>query len=223
MKRILYLLSFAIAFAVCAQAQTQPKKPAPRVPVQTMKSKLAEAEAQNADLKRQYDELAVLLGNQITDLETRNKNIEAVNKDAETVVAFIADHPTVSFDQAKAASTDLGERNPELGKQFNTMFGDLAKFYAQAVELQKEYQKLSAAHDTLISRYNELLAQANTLLATANANLARQQRINNALAIYSMMPKYQPVQLPPPPVFAPALQINCTSTTMGTTVYTDCH
>lgn len=76
MKRILYLLSFVIAFAVYAQAQTQPKKPAPRAPVQTMKAKLAEAQARNADLQRQYDDLAVLLGNEITDLEARNKKLE---------------------------------------------------------------------------------------------------------------------------------------------------
>ena len=195
MKRILCLLSFAIAFAVCAQAQIQPQKAVPKAPVQTTKVKLAQAEARNADLQaelqRAYDGLA-RLAVEITDLETRNKNLEAVNKDAETVVAFIADRPTVSFDQAKAASTDLGERNPELGKKFSTMFGDLAKFYTQAVELQKEYQKLSAAHDSLVSQYNNLLTQANTLLETANARLARQQQINNAMAIYSLMPKYQP-------------------------------
>lgn len=91
-----------------------------------------------------------------------------------------------------------------------------------------------AQHDSAtIDKYNALVDRHNALFADYKdyvqrvgiqlAQIGQANRVSNALAIYALMPKYQPVQLPRPPVFAPALEINCTSRTTGTTVYTDCH
>lgn len=198
MKRILNLLALAVAFAATpAYPQTQQKAAPTKAPAIPLKAKLAQVEARNAELQKAYDEMAALLGNQITELEARNKNLEAANKDTEIIMAFLGhplppDQQKAALDRAKAALTDLSVCSPEIAKEIAAMLNDLSKFYAQAIELQEEYKKLSAAHDSLVSQYNNLLSQANTLLQTANARLARQQQIYNALAIYSLMPKYQP-------------------------------
>ena len=59
-------------------------------------------------------------------------------------------------------------------------------------------------YDELVDRYNQLIGKHNALLnvtrsfasqlAAAQSDLAQQQRINNALAIYQLMPKYTPPQ-----------------------------
>lgn len=59
-------------------------------------------------------------------------------------------------------------------------------------------------NDELVDRYNQLVEKHNALLAVTRgfasqlaatqSDLARQQRINNALTIYQLMPKYTPPQ-----------------------------
>jgi hypothetical protein len=66
--------------------------------------------------------------------------------------------------------------------------------YNYAVQLEGEYKKAVADNNAMSDRYNALLLQANNLVEQQNARLARQQRVNNALAVYNAMPKYQPPQ-----------------------------
>jgi hypothetical protein len=53
---------------------------------------------------------------------------------------------------------------------------------------------LAEDNSRLTDKYNSLLSVAQTLQAQLNAATSRQQRINNALALYSLMPKYTPPQ-----------------------------
>jgi hypothetical protein len=99
---------------------------------------------------------------------------------------------------------------------------DTGLVFTYATKLQQDYKSKAEAYDSLVDRYNSTLQQANNIINAQNARLARQQQINNALAIFSAMPKSQPYQLPPPPVFN-SKAINCTSNQMGTTTYTNCN
>jgi hypothetical protein len=77
-------------------------------------------------------------------------------------------------------------------------------------------------YNDVVVKYNALLQTAkdlNSNLREANAKLGRQQRINDALAVYTFMPKYTP---PPVRIFTPPAAIHCTSRTVGGTTYTDC-
>jgi len=53
---------------------------------------------------------------------------------------------------------------------------------------------LAEDNSRLTDKYNSLPPVAQTLQAKLNAATSRQQRINNALALYSLMPKYTPPQ-----------------------------
>ena len=55
-------------------------------------------------------------------------------------------------------------------------------------------KKLAEDNSRLTDQYNSLLSVAQTLQAQLNTATSRQQRINNALALYSLMPKYTPPQ-----------------------------
>jgi hypothetical protein len=71
---------------------------------------------------------------------------------------------------------------------------EIAKLQALAVNADKLNSRVSELTD----QYNQLLYNANAIINTQNQRLARQQRIANALAVYSAMPKYTYTPLPPP-------------------------
>lgn len=121
----------------------------------------------------------------------------------------------------------LATKNKELEAQNAELSKKMEEIKAAALELLKADQvtypaaaKLQKDYGLLVDKYNRLLSVAQnqeTQLQVA----ARQQRVSNALTIYSMMPKYTPMQLPPPPVFTNNT-FNCRSNTSGTTTYTNC-
>lgn len=101
---------------------------------------------------------------------------------------------------------------------------------AAMVDAQAELDRRE--NDGLVDRYNALVAQHNALLAVARdfagqlraaqTSVMHQKQINNALVMYSLMPKYAPMVLPPPPVLTnPAFR--CTSNRIGDTTYTNCN
>ena len=53
---------------------------------------------------------------------------------------------------------------------------------------------LAEDNSRLTDKYNSLLSVAQTLQAQLSAATSRQQHVNNALALYSLMPKYTPPQ-----------------------------
>jgi chromosome segregation ATPase len=102
---------------------------------------------------------------------------------------------------AVAEHDALVAQNAELTKKMD----DIKSAAAQLLEADKVVYpaaaKLQNDYNALIEKYNRLLDLAksqNEQLQAANAAVdrsnSRQQRFNNALAIYSAMPKYQPPQ-----------------------------
>src|SRR2546423_13550318 len=99
-------------------------------------------------------------------------------------------------------------------KQINRVGAAIATAIDANLELdQRRYNKL-------VDRFNELLTATRSLqnqLVRARGDASEQRRINNALAIYSLMPKYHPPQLM---IYQLSTHTSCTSRTIGTTVYT---
>jgi hypothetical protein len=67
----------------------------------------------------------------------------------------------------------------------------IEKDFGEAI---KVVQKLMSDNSEMVQKYNSLLAIAQSQQAQLQAANSRQQRINNALALYNMMPKYTPPQ-----------------------------
>ena len=121
-----------------------------------------------------------------------------------------------------AENAALEKKNEELDKRSSEIRTSALEVVNFTTKLNEEYSKLLTDHATLVDRYNLVLEAGNRQAQLANERLSRQQRFNNALTLYSLMPRYQapPLQLYAPP---PALVMNCTSNTLGQTVYTNCH
>ncbi|HEY3768920.1 MAG TPA: hypothetical protein VGN44_09615 [Candidatus Angelobacter sp.] len=166
----------------------------------TTKNENAEMQKQNADLKKKYDDSIAVLDVLATQIKGQSLNLE----------------------QQKALAGIQAGKALELGTSLEK---DTDVIFKYALKLQQDYKTKSEAYDSLVDRYNATLQQANSLINNQNARLARQQQIYNALAIYSAMPRSQPYVLPQPPVFtAPAnTNISCTSSTLGSQTYTNCH
>jgi|SRR5271165_3464073 len=68
---------------------------------------------------------------------------------------------------------------------------------AQAEVDRRQYNELAERYNALVEKHNALLAVTRSFasqLTATQSDLANQQRINNALAIYQLMPKYIPPQ-----------------------------
>jgi hypothetical protein len=125
-------------------------------------------------------------------------------------------------EQTKKESEGVKAKNADLEKQLAELRAVSMEVLKYGLTADTEIRKILTDYNSLIEKYNTLLERANTALAQANAKAERQRQFNNALAIYSVMPKYTPTYLPPPPRFG-GLQMNCTSRTVGGTVFTDCN
>jgi hypothetical protein len=98
-------------------------------------------------------------------------------------------------------------------------------------EAEAAFKKLGEHDSQMVDKYNSLLTdykdyvqRVGIQLAQIDQGYARQQRFNNALALYNAMPKYTPPPLQVfQPVVQPRLQTNCTTQYIGTTAYTDCN
>jgi len=117
----------------------------------------------------------------------------------------------------------LREANANLAKRLEQVDALNIKIVAFNQTIIDGHGKLMSDYAALVTKYNSLLGQANAAIYEANSRLemARQQRIANALTMYSLMPKYTPLPMPPPPVLNRT--INCTSNTLGTMTYTNCN
>jgi len=63
----------------------------------------------------------------------------------------------------------------------------IEKDFGEAI---KVVQKLMSDNSEMVQKYNSLLAIAQSQQAQLQAANSRQQRINNAVAVYNIMPKY---------------------------------
>ncbi len=104
-----------------------------------------------------------------TQLEVRNKELESQNKELE------------------AKNAEITQKDEAIKKAAGELLRNDQVVYPAAAKLFDDY-------NALVLKYNSLLSAAQTLQFQVNAANSRQQRINNALAIYSAMPKYAPPQ-----------------------------
>jgi chromosome segregation ATPase len=103
------------------------------------------------------------------ELDSKNKELESKNKELEARNAEL----TQKMEEIKKAATELLQAD--------------AVVYPAASKLQSDY-------GSLVQKYNSLLDVAQNLDAQLRAANSRQQRFNNALALYNAMPKYTPPQ-----------------------------
>jgi hypothetical protein len=101
---------------------------------------------------------------------------------------------TAQRDNLLKSNKELEAKNAEAVKKYDELKAAAISVYNYAVSLDVAYKTAVEANTNLTDKYNALLQQANAAIQTANARLAKQQRINNALAMYGMMPKYNPPQ-----------------------------
>ncbi len=123
-------------------------------------------------------------------------------------------------DKLKAANKELSDSNIALAAKYEELRKaavDVGQYWLKA---SNEYQNAVAANSQLADKYNTLLNQANSIITQQNARLNQQARVNNALAIYGMMPRYTYVPLPQPVI---PQSLNCTSTASGNMTFTNCH
>ena len=120
---------------------------------------------------------------------------------------------------------ELTRKNQDLDTQlqkFIQLQKDTMAFNQQVID---GYKQLGAEHALVVDKFNQLLTYARNL-ASDNAQMARNQQYSQqamrTLALYSLLPKYQPQ---PYPLLQPQINshTNCVSRTIGTTVYTDCN
>lgn len=109
----------------------------------------------------------------------------------------------------------LLEKNAELAKKYYDVLQTAAAGRDEYFELLNKANDVINQYNTLATRANDLATKYNNLAAQYNAEL----RINNALAIYSQMPRFPS----PPPQPSPQRNIHCTTNTVGNFTETNCN
>jgi chromosome segregation ATPase len=176
------VLALLLSFAPQCFAQTASKP---------IKSKaLLKAEAQLADaqaaLQKANDQIAALTVER-DKLTSQNEEISKGYLNALTTLRVLHKEMTL---------TALDEADQQAIKAIPP--GDLL---ASAATIEKDFEeavkvmrKLMSDNSEMVQKYNSLLAIAQSQDAQLQAANSRQQRINNALALYNAMPKYTPPQ-----------------------------
>jgi len=207
----------ALLFTASCFAQTAQPKPAPQCTT-VIKCK--------AIIKAQEDEKALALEQvetakvAIDDLNKRNAELKKKYDDAIAVLDTLATQikgQHLNLEQQKALAGVEAGKALDLGTSLEK---DIDVVFKYAVKLQDDNTALTNKYNYLLADAKEQLQRANAEMASMNAQYAKQQRFANALAVYALMPKPQPYIIPPPPQ---SLNINCTSNSLGSTTYTNCH
>jgi chromosome segregation ATPase len=97
-------------------------------------------------------------------------------------------------DELLAANKELQAKNEDLTKSNADIKAAARTLLENDAIVYPATNQLRADHNDLIQKYNSLLGIAQNQQAQLSALNSRQQRFNNALAVYSAMPKYQPPQ-----------------------------
>lgn len=134
-------------------------------------------------------------------------------------------------ERLKAANKELSDSNIALSAKYEELRKSAFEVLQFGTRAANEYEKANAINGDIVAKYNNLLSRANDVINAQNARLAQQARVSNALAIYSMMPRYTPVQLAPPLLFTPAPQaplklspeVVCRSVAVGNEIRTECN
>lgn len=135
----------------------------------------------------------------------------------------------MTIGQRDATITSLNNKADDLQKRLDGLQGS----FDSVISLNKEslafnqrlldsYGKVGQEHAVLVDKFNDLLSFAHRQ-ADINSELSHNLRMQNALAIYSFLPKFTPVQTPPTPRMYQSPNIHCTSTSLGDTTNTNCN
>jgi chromosome segregation ATPase len=89
--------------------------------------------------------------------------------------------------ELEASNAELNQKMDEIKSAAGELLKVDAVAYPAANKLQSDY-------GLLVQKYNSLLDVAQNLDSQLRAANSRQQRFNNALALYNSMPKYTPPQ-----------------------------
>jgi hypothetical protein len=132
-------------------------------------AKNAALEAKNSDLQKQYTDAIVIM--RMLDAETGGK--------------AMTDQESQQFKAVgPGEALDVGISLEKRASDFREAVVQLAKHDAQAVD----------HYNALLSDYKDYVNRVDIRLSEMSYSNANQQRINNALALYSLMPKYTPPQ-----------------------------
>jgi septal ring factor EnvC (AmiA/AmiB activator) len=123
---------------------------------------------------------------------------------------------------------ELTAKNAELTKQMEELRAVGRDVLAYVQQRDAEYKALTIVYDAMVKELNrstDALNERNTRAVERMAAAQEQNaRINRAMSMFNM---WQQLKTPPPqlqmPLPAPPVRVNCTSRTIGTTVYTDCN
>jgi hypothetical protein len=130
-------------------------------------TKNAELEARNTELQKKYTDAIAIMR----------------SLDAETAGRVMTDEETKQLSAVSAGEAlNLGISLEKRANDFRTAVTQLAKHDTQAVD----------HYNALLSDYKDYVNRVNIRLSEISSSYANQQRLNNALAIYSLMPKYSP-------------------------------
>jgi uncharacterized protein YlxW (UPF0749 family) len=188
------LALFCIMFlAPVGFAQTAPKstRPAKSKALLKVESDLRAMTAERDQLRAELDTLNESIKSEQAAVEQLKKNNDALNITSAYRIGLlvilskeIRGLPLNDLDKQvlTASATDSAAL---------TIAADIEKNVNEGVGIIK---KLADDNSKLTDRYNSLLSTAQTLQLQLNAATSRQQRVNNALALYSLMPKYTPPQ-----------------------------
>ena len=190
--RYLALLSL-LCLGPLALAQTSPKSTAPA------KSKaLLKAEADLRAMTAERDQLRKELDTLNESVKSTQAAVEQLKKDNDALNATSAYRIGLLLILSKEIRglplNDLDKQVLAAGATDSTALtiaADIEKNVNQGVDVIK---KLADDNSKLTYRYNSLLSTAQNLQLQLDAATSRQQRVNNALALYSLMPKYTPPQ-----------------------------
>jgi hypothetical protein len=183
-----------LALLCIPSCPAQEKSAATSRPVASSKLQLKECQANLDKTALENSALAAdaARANTLTlrNAELEKQNAELAEKVAHATIMLKVLHKEMAFvtltdDDRKAISTvppgsEILESAVAIEKDQN--------------EYIKVVQKLVQDNSAMVQKYNSLLAIAQNQQAQLDVANSRQQRVNNALAFYNVMPKYQPPQ-----------------------------
>jgi predicted nuclease with TOPRIM domain len=125
---------------------------------------------------------------------------------------------------------ELEAKNAELTKKLDDLQAAGSDVLAYAQRLDAEYKALTVVYDAMVKQLNssaDAMVERNTRAAERMAAAQEQNaKINRSMALFTVMQgmKTQPLPMPPAPILSqPRVRVNCTSSSLGNTVYTDCN
>lgn len=94
----------------------------------------------------------------------------------------------------ESKNKELEARNAKLAQDLENLKTAAREVLTYTTTLDAEYRKMLVSYGSLVDQYNGLLQRANDQLSAANAQLSRRNQLSNALAMYGLMPRYNPPQ-----------------------------